>query len=61
MAGEWRELSDQEKREYKEKAVDLHLKRKEIKRKIREEEKENRRSEQLREKACENFASLRNS
>ena len=60
MAEEWRRLSDQEKREYKEKAIDLHLTRKEARRQIREETKENRRREQLREKAYETFASMRN-
>ena len=60
MAEEWGRLSDQEKREYKEKAIDLHLTRKEARRQIREETKENRRREQLREKAYETFASMRN-
>lgn len=60
MSAEWRQLSDEEKREYKEKAIDLHLKGREERRKIREETKENRRVEQLREKAYESFASLRN-
>lgn len=60
MSDEWRQLSDEEKREYKEKAIDLHLKGREEQRKVREETKENLRVEQLREKAYESFASLRN-
>lgn len=60
MSDEWRQLSDEEKREYKEKAIDLHLKGRGERRKVREETKENLRVEQLREKAYESFASLRN-
>lgn len=56
MSTEWRRLSDQEKREYKEKAHELHLKRR---REIREETKENQRREKLREKAFETFSRIR--
>lgn len=59
MAEDWRQLSDLEKRDYKRKAIDLHLSRREARRQIREETKENRKREQLREKAYETFASMR--
>ena len=59
MSTEWRRLSDQEKREYKEKARELHLKRRQRRRGIREEKKENQRREKLREKAYETFSRIR--
>nr|XP_058945922.1 uncharacterized protein LOC131773954 [Pocillopora verrucosa] len=59
MAEDWRQLSDLEKRDYKQKAIDLHLSRKEARHQIREETKENRQREQLREKAYKTFASMR--
>ena len=51
MAEDWQQLSDQEKRDYKQKAIELHLSRKEARHQICEETKENRQREQLREKA----------
>ena len=59
MAEDWRQLSDLEKRDYKQKAIDLHLSRKQARHQIREETKENCQREQLREKAYETFASMR--
>ena len=59
MAEDWRQLSDLEKRDYKRKAIDLHLSRKETRHQIHEETKENRKREQLREKGYETFASMR--
>lgn len=59
MAEDWRQLSDLEKRDYKQKAIDLHLSRKEARLQIREETKENRQREKLREKAYETFACMR--
>ena len=59
MAENWRQLSDLEKRDYKWKAIDLHLSRREARHQIREETKENRKREQLQEKAYETFASMR--
>lgn len=59
MSTEWRRLSDQEKREYKEKAHELHLKRRQRRREIREETKENQRREKFREKAYETFSRIR--
>lgn len=59
MVEDWRQLSDLEKRDYKQKATDLHLSRKEARHQIREKTKENRQREQLREKAYETFASIR--
>ena len=51
MAEDWQQLSDLEKRDYKQKAIELHLSRKEARHQICKETKENRQREQLREKA----------
>ena len=59
LSQEWQQLSQDEKNIYKDKAAELHLKRKEMRHRSREEAQEIIQREQLREKAYESMLSLR--
>ena len=59
LSQEWQQLSQDERNIYKDKAAELHLERKEARRRSREKAQENIRREQLREKAYESLSSLR--
>ena len=58
LSQEWQQLSPNEKSVYKDKAAELHLKRKEARHRSREEAQENIQREQLQEKAYESMLSL---
>ena len=59
LSDEWRQLSRDQKDVYKEKATELHQKRKEERRRSREEAQESIRKEQLQEKAYQSIISFR--
>ena len=59
LSDEWRQLSQDQKDFYKEKATELHQKRKEERRRSREEAQESIRKEQLQKKAYQSIISFR--
>ena len=59
LSSEWRQLSPQVKEGYKEKATELRINRRIVRRRLREEAKENIRAEELCEKAYKTILNFR--